>query len=107
MHESYPLDKPFSITGNTTSSNSILTTGGTFNTTYANIGCLYSTPVLLDTIVKEDSIELVYKRQYQVSNNWGMPHPEVYKEIYSRTDGTMRVEQGRFIPAQGDSYSFY
>lgn len=50
------------ITGNTTS---------TATTAYANIGGLYSTPVLLDTIVKEDSIELVYKRQYQVSNNWG------------------------------------
>ena len=72
----------------------------------STIGGLYSTPVLLDTIVKEESIELVYKRQYLVSNNWGMPLPEVYKEIYSRTDGTMRVEHGRFIPAQEDSYSF-
>ena len=101
MHQSFSLDT-HPITGNTTSINSTISGG----TVYANMGGLYSTPVLLDTIVKEDAIELVYKRQYQVSNNWGMPHPEVYKEIYSRTDGTMRVEQGRFIPAQADSYKF-
>ena len=96
MHQSFSL-YTHPITGNTTS---------TATTVFANIGGLYSTPVLLDTIVKEDTIELVYKRQYQVSNGWGMPNPEVYKEIYSRTDGTMRVEQGRFIPAQADSYEF-
>jgi hypothetical protein len=97
MHESYPLDAPFSITE---------ITGTSTNTAYANMGGLYSTPVLLDTIVKEDAIELVYKRQYQVSNNWGMTNPEVYKEIYSRTDGTIRVEQGRYIPAEEESYDF-
>ena len=80
-------------------------TGGNFmqNISFKH---MYSTPKLIDTIVTEDTIELVYTRQYQVSNNWGMPNPEVYKEIYSRTDGTMRVEQGRFIPAQADSYDF-
>jgi hypothetical protein len=48
MHESYPLDGyiPFSITE---------ITGTHPNTAYANMGSLYSTPVLLDTIVKEDT----------------------------------------------------
>ena len=84
-------------------------TGGNFmqNTSFTlNTEHMYSTPKLIDTIVTEDTIELVYTRQYQVSNNWGMPHPEIYKEIYSRTDGTMRIEQGRFIPAQDESYEF-
>jgi hypothetical protein len=67
---------------------------------------LYSNPVIIDTIINIDSIEVVYKRQYLVSNNYGMPHPEIYKEIYSRTDGTMIRENGKYIPAQDESYEF-
>jgi hypothetical protein len=67
---------------------------------------LYSTPRLIDTIVHADSIELVYSRQYMVSNNFGMPDPEIYAEVYSRTDGTMFTKKGRYIPAQNSSYEF-
>ena len=35
-----------------------------------------------------------------------MPHPEIYKEIYSRIDGTMIRENGKYIPAQDESYEF-
>jgi hypothetical protein len=67
---------------------------------------LYSTPELIKAIVKDDTIELIYKRQYMVSNNWGMPSPEVYKDIYSRIGGDVRREIGTFIPYQEESYVF-
>ena len=70
------------------------------------ISSLYSKPELIDTIVYADCIELVYRRQYMVSNNWGMPEPEIYAEVYSRTDGTMITKQGRYVPAQEESYEF-
>ena len=65
---------------------------------------LYSSPELIDTIVLPDCIKLVYKRQYMVANNWGLPNPEIYVEVYSRTDGSVRIEQGRYIPSQSESY---
>lgn len=67
---------------------------------------LYSTPELIKAIVKDDSIELIYKRQYMVSNGWGMPYPEVYKDIYSRIGGDVRREIGTYVPAQDESYVF-
>jgi hypothetical protein len=76
-----------------------------FGTT-TNTHNLYSTPELLKAIVKDDSIELIYKRQYMVSNNYGMPHPEVYKDIYSRIGGDVRREIGTYIPYQQESYVF-
>lgn len=76
------------------------------NSTSTSTHNLYSTPELLKAIVKDDSIELVYKRQYMVSNNWGMPRPEVYKDIYSRTGGDVRREIGTYVPAQDESYVF-
>jgi hypothetical protein len=67
---------------------------------------LYSKPELIDTIVYPDCIELVYRRQYMVSNNFGMPNPEIYAEVYSRHDGTMFTKQGTYIPPQSESYEF-
>jgi hypothetical protein len=67
---------------------------------------LYSKPELIDTIVYSDCIELVYRRQYMVSNNFGMPNPEIYAEVYSRHDGTMFTKQGTYIPPQSESYEF-
>lgn len=79
-----------------------LSSSGTTSSTHN----LYSTPELLKAIVKDDSIELVYKRQYMVSNNWGMPHPEIYKDVYSRHGGDVRRVIGTFIAAQSESYEF-
>jgi len=67
---------------------------------------LYSTPELLKAIVKDDSIELIYKRQYMVSVGYGMPYPEIYKDIYSRHGGDVRREIGTYIPYQEESYVF-
>lgn len=67
---------------------------------------LYPTPQLLKAIVKDDTIELIYKRQYMVSMGYGMPNPEVYKDIYSRIGGDVRREIETYIPYQAESYVF-
>lgn len=76
------------------------------STSHTSMHGLYSEPVLMNVVVNSDTIELIYQTQYMVSYNYGMPPPEVYKEIYSRTDGSMVVERGRYIPAQPATYEF-
>ena len=71
-------------------------------TTSLNI--LYSTPELIDTRVYSDRIELIYKRQYMVSVGQRLPDPEIYAEVYSRTDGSMRIVNGKYIPAKSEYY---
>ena len=76
------------------------------NSTSTSTHNLYSTPELIKAIIKDDSIELIYKRQYLVSMGYGMPRPEVYKDIYSRVGGDVRREIGTYIPYQEESYVF-
>jgi hypothetical protein len=87
---------------------SVSTGNSTFSvgTSHTSMSGLYSIPQLMNVIVNKDTIELIYQKQYMVSYNYGMPPPEVYKEIYSRTDGSMVVEKGRYIPAQSATYEF-
>ena len=66
----------------------------------------YTIPELIDYIVTPSAIELVYKRQLMVSFNNGMPHPEVFKVIYSRHDGSEKTIFGTFVPASSESYYF-
>lgn len=82
-----------------------LDSSGTMGTT-ASSTCFYSAPRLVDTIVTDKTIELVYQRQSMISSGWGMPNPEVYKEVYSRFDGSKEVVFGKFVPAQSESYEF-
>lgn len=77
----------------------------TSGTTYSTHN-LYSAPELIKAVIKDDSIELIYKRQYNVSYGYGMPHPEVYKDIYSRFGGDVRREIGTYVPYQEESYEF-
>jgi hypothetical protein len=81
-------------------------THSTFVTNFGTNHNMYSTPKLIKAIVKKDCIELIYKRQYMVSIGYGLPNPEVYKDIYSRTGGDVRREIGTFIPSQEESYVF-
>lgn len=79
--------------------------GGTSNTANLNH---YSAPVLIDTIVTDETIELVYKRENLI---WaGMPangrNIEVYKVVYSRFDGSAVIVQGRYIAPSDESYMF-
>jgi len=87
---------------------SVSTGNSTFivGTSHTSMSGLYSIPQLMNVIVNKDTIELIYQKQYMVSYTYGMPPPEVYKEIYSRTDGSMVVEKGRYIPAQSATYEF-
>jgi hypothetical protein len=87
---------------------SVSTGNSTFSvgTSHTSMSGLYSIPQLMNVIVNKDTIELIYQKQYMVSYNYGMPPPEVYKEIYSRTDGSMVVQKGRYIPAQSATYEF-
>ena len=41
-----------------------------------------------------------------VSFNNGMPHPEVFKVIYGRNDGSEKTIFGTFVPATSESYYF-
>jgi len=78
-------------------------TSNTGNTSSINF---YSTPELLDVIVTQENIELVYKRQSMVYTGYGMPLPEIYKVVYSRIDGSEKTIFGKYIPAQKESYKF-
>jgi hypothetical protein len=93
----------------TTTLESIIRNDGTTKfstTTYVSSHNMYSTPKLIDTIVTKDYIELVYKRQYMVSLGYGMPNPEIYKDVYSRHGGDVRRVIGTYIPEQSESYEF-
>ncbi|MFY8160495.1 MAG: hypothetical protein ACOVNU_04135 [Candidatus Kapaibacteriota bacterium] len=95
------------LNGSSTTAQTFLDSNGTStSTTFLHTHGLYSKPELIDTIVYPDCIELVYRRQLMVSNNFGMPNPEIYAEVYSRHDGTMFTKQGIYIPPQSESYEF-
>ena len=95
-------------TTSTSTLNTMIGTHGTSTqgTTFISTATMYSTPELLKAVVKKDYIELIYKRQYMVSNNYGLPSPEIYKDVYSRHDGGVRRVIGTYIPAQSESYEF-
>ena len=74
-------------------------------TTFSQFG--YTSPELIDTIVTDEAIELVYKRYSLISNGLGQSAPpHIYKHVYSRTDGSVKVVDGQYIPAQREYYSF-
>ena len=103
------LDSVIGTHGTYTTStlNTMIGTHGTSTgTTFISTATMYSTPELLKAVVKKDYIELIYKRQYMVSNGYGLPRPEIYKDIYSRNGGDVRREIGTYIPAQDESYVF-
>lgn len=64
---------------------------------------------LVDTIVKDDCIELIYKQMSNYSNNWGELPILVFKIIYSCKDGKWNVSEhiyGKIIKATKESYEF-
>ena len=90
--------------GNTVSTTSS-GTSNTTSTTTATIN-LYTHPQMLDVIINQTTIEIVYKRQLMISNGFGMPQPEVYKVVYSRLDGSEKTIFGSYVPASNESYYF-
>lgn len=72
----------------------------------------YGEKILIDTIVNEDSIELVYK-SYPIliyTYHYGSsPEPKIWKDIYKCVDGKLKVSEtieGRYIKATEESYEF-
>lgn len=69
----------------------------------------WQTPELIDTIVNNDSIELVYKQHSSISYNFGGILSRVYKIIYSCQDGKWHISKqifGDIISATEESYQF-
>ena len=61
-------------------------------------------PELKDTIVKDDSIELIYKE-----TPYAGPRPSVFKIVYSCKDGKWHQSEkiyGQIIPAAKEKYKF-
>lgn len=77
----------------------------TTSTTYAVFNP-WTTPVLVDTIILEGSIELIYTRW---STTWGPSADQCYKVVYSCVDGKWNVSEpifGEIIPATEEAYEF-
>ena len=73
----------------------------------------YGYPYIIDTIVTNKSIEIVYRRDanftYSIGGPTSMPYPQIYKIIYSVKKGKWHVSDkipGLFVPASGEGYSF-
>jgi hypothetical protein len=71
---------------------------------------------LLETVVKDETIEMIYKStitpNYWISGGLSYipPQPEIkiYKNVYSRFDGSVRRVEGTYIPpvSSGETYEF-
>ena len=66
---------------------------------------------IIDTIVYPDKIEIVYKQSKTASvypDFSGFNNPIVFKEVYSRTDGSVEIVNGKYIPEQtiNEGYEF-
>lgn len=81
-----------------------LVSGSSENTSSTVCISTYYPPVLLDAIVKRNSVELIYKRDPLCSPN----EPQVYKNIYYWKHGAMKCKTvfGVYHPACEESYSF-
>ena len=66
----------------------------------------YSAPELMDIIVTDKTIEHVYKRYSLIWSGYGNQQPEIYKEVYSRFDGSMKIVQGNYSSPQPEGYYF-
>ena len=68
----------------------------------------FSQGKIVKTEIFEDRIEVIYRCE-PTYNTWpGNNYPKIYKEIYSRTDGSMQKVDGTYIPEQHyeESYEF-
>ena len=100
------------LSGSATITNNILSVQSDGNvgigsyTTTSDWHNYYSAPELIDVIVTDTTIEHVYKRQSLIWQGYSQPTPEVYKQVYSRFDGSMKVVKGNYEPATKESYCF-
>jgi hypothetical protein len=77
-------------------------------TTYTSKSNAYGLGKIVKTDIFEDRIEVIYRCE-PTYNTWpGNNYPKIYKEIYSRTDGSMQKVDGTYIPEQhyDETYEF-
>lgn len=67
---------------------------------------LFTTPELVDYIVTDDTIELVFKRFYRLVTGVHPSPPQVFKDVYSRRDGSVTRVFGNYVPPKSESYEF-
>ena len=60
----------------------------------------YSEAKIVNTQIFEDRIEIIYRCEVIFHTHLGNNNPKIYKEIYSRTDGSMQKVDGTYIPEQ-------
>jgi len=99
--------KPDLSISNGTTSKSIIDKASTKIKHKAGRPKKYSTPELIKSIITDQTIELVYKRQHLVHTNNEIPNPEVYKDVYNRFNGSVRRVIGTYIPVKAESFEFY
>ena len=66
-------------------------------------------PTLIKTTELKDSIEMIYKQQSKMWNNWGAVEPRVYKIIFSCVDGKWNKSEpiyGTIVSPKEESYDF-
>ena len=73
----------------------------------------YTYPYIIDTIVNDGSIEIVYRQDPTFTFTTGFcdaqPDPKIYKIIYSCKKGKWHQSEkieGNFVPSSGESYEF-
>lgn len=69
-------------------------------------------PYLIDTVVLEDSIELIYRQDSNLTYtvNWQIHEDvKIYKIVFSCKNGKWHVSdniEGKYIHARGETYEF-
>ena len=68
----------------------------------------YNPGRIVKTDIFEDRIEVIYRCEPTYYTSPGNNYPKIYKEIYSRTDGSMQKVDGTYIPEQHyeETYEF-
>lgn len=95
-----------------TGSISIGTTGTDPSTSTIISFNTWSSPVLVDTIINDDSVDFIYKETSMISTFKyppGSPNERVFKIIFSCIDGKHNKSEriyGEIIPATSESYDF-
>lgn len=78
------------------------------NSTTSISSSYYSQGKIVNTDIFEDRIEIIYKCERLVTTYPGDNYPKIYKEVYSRIDGSMQKIDGTYIPEQHyeETYEF-
>ena len=61
---------------------------------------------IIETLVFQDNIEIIYRRHSMVTNGLGNRNDKVIKKVFSRFDGSVKEIEGEIIPEQPERYVF-